>query len=98
MLAKWIWFASKPKVIWELAHKGLGAAHFPKGKCSHPSQMMLAPYYMGDFAKKSYLRSGLFWFEWYLVKTIILDIKNKLLSASKEKNAELAKALRFLSL
>ena len=23
-------FASKPKVIWELAHKGLGAAHFRK--------------------------------------------------------------------
>ena len=38
-----IWCASKPKGVWELDHKHLGADHFPLGKCSHPSQMMFAP-------------------------------------------------------
>jgi len=52
-------------------------------KPSIPADVSTVQY--GGFCEKKAPTELTFWFEWCLVATIILDIKNKLLSASKDK-------------
>ena len=102
---------AKTVMVRSFAHKALSACKDkPRAKASplvrsHPPCYSYKPpsipddvstVLYGGFCEKSYLRSGLFWFEWYLVKTIILDIKNKLLSASKDKKRRACKLCVFL--